>query len=151
MTPSFRIPALVLLAGAAMTASAQTPSPTASWSLPVGSKLNFQPDSGRGKIHVAYLENGMVRITVLSSTTVLISPDPTGATTNRSWDLAGGTEITLNLGVADFQVARSGNGLVLTIEPDPGNGNGGTIQSLVVAPTPSATIEPDPGNGNGGN
>lgn len=142
MKSTFRIPALVLLTGVASIASAQTAS-TASWNLGSGSVLTFSPDSGKGKIHIAYLEDGRVRITVLTSTSLTVSPDPAGTQTNRTWTLAGGTELTLDPSNCDFQISRSGNSTILTLVPVSNSG----VQALVAAPSPSALVQPDPGEG----
>lgn len=120
-----------------------------------GAELVLTPAGGPGNVQV---HQG--RVTLTSTTTLTITPDPLGESVSRQWVLPAGTELNLTMAPGQalrrLDMARSVDLEVMadTISPDPGAGDKqpptfapkATVVPNATSAT-SLTISPDPGSG----
>ncbi|HJW09655.1 MAG TPA: hypothetical protein VJ483_08485 [Holophagaceae bacterium] len=123
-------------------APVQTITSGSSWTLAAGSQLVFTPTSGNGRLQFTQLPDGNLRVTAMTETTLVVTPDPTGVASYRQWTLAAGTDITINLsgGALTWDSQRRSGVTTLTILQTPGF-------STIAPSTTTMIIDPDPGTG----
>jgi hypothetical protein len=122
----------------------QTASTGSSWSLAAGSQLVFAPTSGPSRLQMTQLPDGNLRVTVMTETTLTVTPDPTGAAAYRQWTLAAGTDLTINLqgGALTWDSQRRAGVTTLTLlSADSTQG----FAAISISTT--LIIDPDPGTG----
>lgn len=121
-------------------------------SVAAGSQLVFAPVSGASRLTLTHLQNGDLRITVLTETSLNLTPDPKGMASYRSWILVAGTELTLNAGGLDLTTKRNAESTtVLLGSSNPLGANilrSGQGAAMTAATSINLSMDPDPGSGN---